>query len=509
MFYMSEYNEGLPATEVAGQAKRQHAHYHLIRRGISVSHQPGKPAIADDSYSPPLKKHKKNIGIIIMSILLALVFASKTIYNYNLPVITVVKPEIGRLSKLEMSSGIADYSEVENLYAAMGGKVEEVLVKEGDCVTEGQQLYRISFDRDETERKLREIQNSRSKLQIDIQNLKLRIEKQNRHMTELADETYIPIEEISTYELDAIFIDIRRAREDLKDVRERYDNGEATEFDVNRAQYALQALYLKQEELERRQEEQMLKARETALEQEKAQGSSLKDYEADIAALRLDLQVRNIELGNLSIQEEPYKKALDDFDAYTLVTAPISGIIVSLNAVKGEMIRKDQHIASVGVIGTYEIECPVSLDNNFVVLGDAVELSNITHAVKGTVTKVTPAAMNKIITVLLESDEAVSGETFDIVFKKDSKDVYTLVPNGAVNRDNDGYFLNHVKRRDGILGQEYYLERIDVYIGDSDNKNTAIVQGIQSSEPIVLISNKLVTAGDVISLSNEGDFFDK
>lgn len=505
---MYKYNEDLPAVEATERTKRQSARYHVVKHGITAQPPPGKPAMAGYSYSPPRRGYLKITGVIIMAVLLILVLFSKTIYSYNLPVITVVKPENGKLSKLEISSGVAIYSEVEKLFASMGGKVEDVLVKEGDSVAEGQKLYRVSFDRDEAERKLREIQNSRDKLQIDIQSLNLRIEKQSRYMTELADEIYTQ-DEISEYELEALNIDIRKAREELKGVRESYDDGEATELDVNLVRYTLQALYLKQEELERKLEEQRAKARKEVLEQEKVREDRLNDYKSDISALKLDLRAINIELDKLSIQEEPYRKVLEDFDIYSVVTAPVSGIVVSLNAVKGETILTGQLIASVGTTGTYEIECPVSRDNNFVIPGDIVALSNSSHVVKGNVAKVTPAAGNKTVTVLLESDEVISGETFDVTFKKESSVIYTLVPNGAVNRDNDGYFLNQVKRRDGILGREYYLERLDVYVGESDLKNTVIVQGVQSFEPIVLISNKPVTKGDIVSLSNEGDFFEK
>lgn len=455
-----------------------------------------------------MRDYKKITGVVTLSILLILIFFSKTIYGYNLPVISAVKPENGRLSKLEMSSGIANWSEIEKLYASVGGKVEEVLVKEGDSVTEGQELYRLTFDRDEAERKLREIQNSRGKLQTDIQNINLKLERQNRYMADLADETYEQ-DEISTYELDAVNIDIRKAREELRDVRERHDDGEADDLEVDKARYNLQALYLKQEELERKLEEQKKKADETAGEQEKTRESKLKDYESDIAALELDLKAKNIDLNNLAIQEEPYKKALEDFEAYAAVTSPISGTVISLEAGKGEAVRADQLIASVGAFGAYEVECPVSLDNNFVVPGDTPELSNSSHVLKGTVTKVTPTAQNKTVTIAIESDEITSGETFDVTFKKNSDTTYILVPNGALNQDNDGYFLNQVKRRNGILGQEYYLERLDVYIGDSDSKNTVIVQGIVFFEPIMLISDKPVAPGDVVSLSNAGDFFEE
>jgi len=481
--------------------------YHYVKRGVPVLSPAGKLGAVHDSYIAPKKDYKKIIGAAFLAILLILIFFSKTIYRYNLPVVTATKPENGRLSKLEISTGIADFAEVENLYSAVGGKVGEVLVKEGEAVTEGQELYRLSFDRDEAERKLREIQNSRGKLQADIQGINLKLENQNRYMTDLADETYEE-EFISSYELDAGAIDIRKAREELRDIRDSYDDGDASESDVDKARYALQALYLKQEELERKLEEQQRKAKEAVEEREKDRQSKLQDYESDIAALKLDLQQKNIELNSLSIQEEPFRKALADFDTYAAITAPADGTVISLGAGKGETIRAEQLIASIGASGTFEVECSISLDNNFVIPGDVVELSNTSHVMNGTVTKITPTVQNKTVIIEVTSDKVTMGETFDVTFKKDSDTTYTLIPNGALNQDSDGYFLNQIKRRDGILGKEYYLERLDVYIGDSDSKNTAIVQGITFFEPIAQISDKPVTAGDVISLKNEGDFFE-
>lgn len=504
---MGNYDGNLRDEETAAQTKRPPLRYRVAKRDVPVPSLPSELVAMQNACTAPRRDYKKIIGIVILVILLALIFFSKTIYSYNLPVVTAVKPENGKLSKLEMSSGIADWSAVENLYAAVDGKVEEVLVREGDVVTEGQALYRFSFDRDDAERKLREIQNNRNKLQIEIQNINLSIEKQNRYMNDLANKTYEE-EEISTYELDAVKIEIRKARDELRDVRERCDDDEATELEVDQARYALQALYLKQEELERKLAGQQKTVLETYEEELKNQDSKLKDYEADIAAFELDLMAKNIELNNLSIQAEPYEKALEDFEVYAVVTAPIDGTVISLEAVKGEAIQAERLIASVGAGGAFEVECAVSLENNFVIPGDIVELSNSSHVVEGTVTKVTPTAQSKTVTIVLESSEVTSGETFDVAFQKDSDTTYTLVPNGALNQDNDGYFLNQIKRRDGILGQEYYLERLDVYIGDSDNKNTVIVQGIIFFEPIALISDKPVTAGDVVSLSNVGDFFE-
>ena len=439
--------------------------------------------------------------------MILLIFFSKTIYTYNLPVVTAVRPENGKLSKLEMSAGIVGFADVENLYAAVGGTVEEVLAKEGDYVSEGQELLRLGFDRDEAERKLREIQNSRSKLYTDIQNINLKLDKIDRYMADLADEAYEE-DEVSSYELDLISIDIKKARAELQDARERNDQGETGDLEVDRARYNLQSLYIKQEELIRKMAEQKEKSKESLEDQEKDRESKLQDYETDKAALQLDLQSKDIDIAGLSLQEEPYKKALADFSTYAVITAPAEGTIIALSIGKGEAIKESQLITTIGAGGVFTLDCSISLDNNFVIPGDSCELSNSSHVLRGVVTKVKPDAQGKTVSISFSSDEVTSGETFDITFQKESSTTYTLVPNGALKQDNDGYFLNQIKRRDGILGKEFYLERVDVYIGDSDSKNTSIVQGITFFEPIVLLSDKPAQTGNTVALENVGDFFE-
>ena len=84
-----------------------------------------------------------------------------------------------------------------------------------------------------------------------------------------------------------------------------------------------------------------------------------------------------------------------------------------------------------------------------------------------------------------------------------------LVPNGAVNKDKDGYFLYVLKTREGILGKEFFVEKSIINIGDSNIENTIIEKGITYFEPIVLISNKLFLDGETVNIKNEGDFFVK
>ena len=417
-----------------------------------------------------LTLNKKTVGAAFLLLLVLLIFSSRTVYNHNLPQVNAVKPQSGRLSKLEMSSGLTAWAEIERVYVAVGGACGELLVKVGDTVEAGQPLLRMDFNRDEAERRLREIAASRARLNIDIQDIQLRLDKLER--------TSGP----DGYEAGTLAQDLAKAESALEDAQILYELGDISQRELTAAEEALQNL-------------------------RNRQSKSAADYASDVAALRLNLQSKQLELSNLSLQEEPHRKALEDYEANAEIVAPISGQLLSLNAQKGARLNENALLAEIGAGQEFTVECTISLDNNFVLPGDICKLSNSTHEFKGTVERISPSDRNKKVEITLSAAEATAGETFDIVFEKESNTSYVLIPNGALNQDNDGYFLYQIKRRDGMLGKEFYLTRLSVYIGDSDSKNTAIVKGVTFFEPVVLTSDKPVGAGDVIRLMNAGDFF--
>jgi hypothetical protein len=234
---------------------------------------------------------------------------------------------------------------------------------------------------------------------------------------------------------------------------------------------------------------------------------ALTDFGADMAGLHLDLQAKRLDMANLSIQEEPYRRALEDYEAYATITAPAGGELMALHVQKGARVQEDALLAEIGVGIGFTLECFISLDNNFVLPGDACELSNSARVLKGTVARVAPTPQGKAVTISLASEDVVAGESFNVLFEKRSATSWTLVPNGALNQDNTGYFVYQVRRRDGMLGKEFYLERADVYIGDNDSRSTAVIRGITFLEPIMLTSSKPVRAGSIVKLMNVGDFF--
>jgi len=427
-----------------------------------------------------MKLNKKTTGALIFVFLILLLFFSKTIYTYNMPQVTGTKPKRGSLSKLEISSGIAGWAETETIYAVSGGTAGRVFVREGDAVKEGQILFEMDFDIASAERRYAESGNNIGKLEAEINGLRSRL---NNIRTALAAaESDSGGEESSavlpafTGQAGVIALEISKAALALSNAQLAHDLGSISKNDLVNAENNLKAIFFK--------------------------------YSAEADELELSIASRLMDMENLKLSREAIRDLLRDYRNNAVIKAPASGVVLNLPVERGKYFQENALLVSIGVGSEFFVDCNISLANNFVNPGDTCELSNASHVFKGTVRRIKPTIQGKIVTISVRSDEISDGETFDITFEKNSAASFILVPNSSVNQDNDGYFLYQIKRRKGIMGDEYYLERINIFIGDSDRQNTAVLRGLTFLDPIVLVSSKVLSNGVTVTLKNPEDFFE-
>lgn len=98
------------------------------------------------------RKFGKVLGVFI-GIVLLLTFLSKSIYNYQLPVVSVSLPKQGNMSFTVEGTAEVAYSHVDSIYADVDGRVRDILVQSGDEVQKGQciMLFEIAGTGDITE----------------------------------------------------------------------------------------------------------------------------------------------------------------------------------------------------------------------------------------------------------------------------------------------------------------------------------------------------------------------
>lgn len=474
----------------------------------------------------------KIVAAISLVLILILLFLSKTIYNYNLPLVTGTSPFKGKLNKVEITTGIVAYDATAELYSQISGKIDSILVREGDEVKKGQPIFNLSFEgaddetvkqmnsyTDEYQKKLDDLRISREKLNIDIEKINLNIRNTQRKKDELMQEIY-KADDVSDYEILQCEKDIAKAEADLENQRALYDVGAVARSEIESAERNLRSLTDKYDNLQKTRNENLAKNAENTSDKESNRQKQLKDYEYQLESYEQELAVKRLDFSANSMQESVYKKEyeskmadyndkLSDYDENAVIYAPEDSIVSKVYVNQGQYINANQQLAAFGLTNAYVVECEISLSNNFVMVGDTCNLGNSDHSMKGTVTKVVPTEHVKTVTISVQEEGVAAGETFEILFEKKSSETYTLVPNGAVNKDSEGYFLSQIKRRDGILGKEFYTEKLRVYIGDSDSDNTVILKGVGFFEPIALVSDKTFDDGDTIKLKNESDFFEE
>jgi len=419
-----------------------------------------------------MKLDKKTAGAAIFLLLVLLLFFSRTIYTYNMPQVTGTKPSRGTLNKLEISSGAAKRAENENIYAAFSGAAGRVYVREGERVAEGQILFEMDFNIPSAERRLSEIDNNISKLEADIRSQSSRL---NSIREALSYESGTSAENIPPDSW-LIVMEINKIKNVLADAQLSFNYGMLSRNDLVNAENNLKALLYK--------------------------------YESDINDIEHSIRLKQIDLASLRLTRDTADETLRGYYNNSVIRAPSAGVILDLYAERGKYFNENAILVTIGVGSGFIVECNISLDNNFVNPGDTCQLVNSNGALSGIVGRVRPSANGKTVTISITSDDVSDGETFDITFEKGSGASFTLVPNRAINQDNDGYFLYQIKRRSGIMGQEYYLERLNIFIGDSDHQNTAVVRGITFFEPVVLVSDKPLSAGLTVTLKNTEDFFE-
>ena len=442
-----------------------------------------------------MKLNKKTAGAVIFILLVLLLFFSRTIYNYNLPQVTGKKPFRGTLSKLEISSGIARWAETENIYAAASGSAGRIFVREGDTVEKDQILFEMDFNITQAQRRLDEIDNNISKAEADIRSLSSRLRNIREALAAIntGANTVNSLPQIASAESGIILMEINKALTALADAQVSFDFGMMSANEFLNAQNNYRSLLYK--------------------------------YEAEFESLEHNIALKQIDLSSMRLSRDTSAETLRNYTDNAVVRSPVNGVVLELPAERGKYFNENALLVSIGTGNEFIVECNISLDNNFINQGDTCQLSNSNHTLTGTVRRIRPSANGKTVTISITPasenaggrfalnqsssfDSISDGETFDITFDKSSTSSFTLVPNRAINQDNDGYFIYQIKRRSGFMGQEYYIERLNIFIGDSDHQNTSVIRGITFFEPIVLVSDKTLSSGLTVLLKNAGDFFE-
>ena len=471
-----------------------------------------------------MKKKIRIVAVFIATALLILILLSGTIYNFNRPSVTAAMPTVGYLNHTELTNGIVRYGATTKLYAEISGWAANVLLTEGDTVTAGQTIIQMDFrtsvpdiqasitnTRAEFEESMRRLSIDRTNNQIELERIGADIQNIQDQITYLRNDLFRQ-DSSSDFELQQNQGEINQAEEMLSQQRALFEAGIITGQELADAENNLATLLTRREHLYQQHHE-----RQGDWERERQ--SRLQDLERQLETRNRDRRSRNLNIDSFALRETTLRRELDisigeyerrllRYGDLSVIESPVDGVITYLPINEGQHVNDKQLLIAIGLPDSLVVECEIPLSNTFITVGSLAVLRNSSHVVEGIVTQVIPLEHAKQVSISIESDNVTAGETFTIQFEERSNMSFTIVPNGAISRDSEGYFIRTVRRRRGMLGDEFYTQRLRVMIGDSDSHSTAIIHGLVFFEPIVVLSDRTITDGQSVNLRNESDFFE-
>lgn len=422
------------------------------------------------------KKLTISLGIFF-SIALILTFFSNTIYNYNLPLVTVMMPGKGKLvHKVTGNSEIA-YKDSYKIYSNIEGEIDEIYVYENQFIEKGKAIMKIK----PKESVLDELKQNIMKKENEISLASLKLDRLYEDYSKYIEEFEIQNSEMEKVNLETkgeirIYKDkIKNAEEEYEKIKKLYEMGAEPHSKL-----------LEQENLIDELKNQYAIFMENEMESFKDTNIAIREAELTIDVLKLELESLNKTMNN-------YKD--------NIVYADYTGIINLNKLEKRNVISPNSLIGEIGIISdNYICELNITskerekINQNSVVKIKSIGINSEIQGEILSIDKIDGTDMFEIRIGIISS-EKISGQSCKITIET-SSDVYNvLVENSAVRKDSDGFYIFVLKKEEENLGKRYVVKRVDIELLDSDEKYSAI-EGLQLLEPIVVKSDKNIYNGN-------------
>lgn len=395
---------------------------------------------------------------LVFSALLAIIFlaacneqADVTVEEHETPV-AVAEAYTGSLTGSNLLTGVTKASSDVQVIPKSVGELKEVRVSVGDTVQAGQILgtidssdLQLAVKADEkmleqARNGLTRAKNGKTQVEINVENAKIAQQQVERQIEE--------------------------AEKNLERMEILFEEGLISEKELEDVKLGLFNL-------------------EKQLEQAK-----LNVQVAESNMRDLDSNIKDAEIGveQASIALQSSKKRLED----TLIKAPVSGVIASIEADIGEMVSNQAPFARIVSVDTIEVDVKVTAEQLMLFeRGDEVkvEVTSLTDEFTGSVTDIAPAAdMSGLFTVTVQianSNKKIKpGMIATIIVEEVLTDESVIVPTAAVLERLDSTYVFVVQ--DGIAIQK------EVEVIRYDTEYTAITGDIQPGDMVVTKGQTLI-----------------
>lgn len=420
--------------------------------------------------------------LVFLAIMVLLTFFSNTINNFSLPKVSYETPSRGALIKEVTGTGSVKAKSEQDRYIQVSMRVTGVAVKVGDKVKQGQTL--LTLDTSDIKSQLQDEQDKYAQLELNLDGLV---------------QTGAPGNLLNMDKA------IMTASQNLDKAQKNYADCKSL-YAKNRTLYESGSLTAKD-----------LEDAKTSLDNAKLDYDTAK-IDFDIAKSNKDKTIsdnsRNIENTKLNMSMEARRiSELKDQIKLGTIMAPCDGTVTELNFSEGTTANNSKPLYKIAEAkGGFQFTAVVDVSaSDYLEPGDTAEITINSlngRPIEGKVGQITDdenqIGVKKDVVIDVPPDGLIGGETGTADIRKNMGSYDTLVSNSAIGQDSDGYFVYVLNERRGPLGNELYVQRVTIAIGDSDNVKTAVTSGVSQRDNVISDSNKALTDGTRVMLADQG-----
>lgn len=238
--------------------------------------------------------------------------------------------------------------------------------------------------------------------------------------------------------------------------------------------------------------------------------NAVKKAEEELAQLLIDVSAElNLGSQNSIIQKKRKEvEKLREKSIGSTITAPVAGIVTSVNVTAGEKTDASRELAIMQPEGKgYSMSFSVTTEQaKKVKVGEMAEIQNswFYSDIEATLTGIRPDPENanerKLLVFEVKGDVQV-GQSISLAIGQRSAEYDLLVPNSAVREDNQGKFILIVESKSSPLGNRYIAKRVDVQVLGADDLKTAISAALYGHEYVITTATQPVEAGKQVRLA--------
>ena len=404
---------------------------------------------------------------------------SKSIYASRLAMVSTQKPEVRYIEHVVEAQGMVEAGGKQAVIALGGVRVKEISAHVGDRVEEGDLLFTV--DLEDLEEIMKESRTEIARVQLQIDTI-LSNEELARQQKALQEE---------------------RAREDY-DTLARYQDslvGRAAD-EVARAEEAIEENGESQELLDALQAAAYAEAdakwnRDNTI---KSAGRSVEDTTAE-EQQDATLEVYQLELSALKEHLSHYQELVA---AEGKITAKQSGLITDIFIQVGGRVPDTASLLLTDDTLPYQFKVVLSKEEKkYVGLNDTVtlKLDGFSSKIDASVAYLAESSTspgNYELIITLPEEMGIPGLSGTLSRSETGDRQSCCIPISALHTENNRTFVYLVSEREGILGQEYYVEEINVKVVDQNDDWAAIEGGLSSESRVITSSTDEIRKGNIV-----------